>query len=80
MPWNFPFWQVLRFAVAALFAGNAAVLKHSPNVTGCALAIERLFVEAGAPTGLFRTIVLAEELVPSCPRHHRRPAGSPPSR
>ena len=49
MPWNFPFWQVLRFACAALVAGNAAVLKHSPNVTGCALAIERLFADAGAP-------------------------------
>jgi succinate-semialdehyde dehydrogenase/glutarate-semialdehyde dehydrogenase len=64
MPWNYPFWQVLRFAGAALSAGNAAVLKHSPNVTGCALAIERLFVDAGAPDGLFRTIVLAEEVVP----------------
>jgi len=64
MPWNFPFWQVLRFAGAALSAGNAAVLKHSPNVTGCALAIERLFADAGAPAGLFRTIVLAEEDVP----------------
>ena len=64
MPWNYPFWQVLRFAGAALSAGNAAVLKHSPNVTGCALAIERLFADAGAPDGLFRTIVLAEEVVP----------------
>ena len=49
MPWNFPFWQVLRFACAALVAGNAGVLKHSPNVTGCALAIEALFADAGAP-------------------------------
>ncbi len=64
MPWNFPFWQVIRFAGAALSAGNAAVLKHSPNVTGCALAIERLLLDAGAPTGLFRTVVLAEEVVP----------------
>ncbi|HEY3014056.1 MAG TPA: aldehyde dehydrogenase family protein [Nocardioides sp.] len=60
MPWNFPFWQVLRFACAAFAAGNAAVLKHSPNVTGCALAIERLFLDAGAPDGLFRTLVVAE--------------------
>jgi len=64
MPWNFPFWQVLRFACAALAAGNAAVLKHSPNVTGCALAIEQLFVDAGAPTGLFRSLVVAEQDVP----------------
>ena len=47
MPWNFPFWQVLRFACAALAAGNAALLKHSPDVTGCALAIEELFADAG---------------------------------
>ena len=53
MPWNFPFWQVLRFACAALSAGNAGVLKHSPNVTGCALAMEQLFADAGAPDGLF---------------------------
>ena len=51
MPWNYPFWQVLRFACAALVAGNAGVLKHSPNVTGCALAIEELFADAGAPAG-----------------------------
>jgi succinate-semialdehyde dehydrogenase / glutarate-semialdehyde dehydrogenase len=61
MPWNYPFWQVLRFASAALVAGNAGVLKHSPNVTGCALAIERVFADAGAPTGLFTTLVLADE-------------------
>jgi succinate-semialdehyde dehydrogenase / glutarate-semialdehyde dehydrogenase len=48
MPWNFPFWQVLRFACASLVAGNAALLKHSPDVTGSALAIEELFADAGA--------------------------------
>jgi succinate-semialdehyde dehydrogenase/glutarate-semialdehyde dehydrogenase len=61
MPWNFPFWQVLRFACAALAAGNAALLKHSPDVTGCALAIEELFTDAGAPHGLFRSLVVAAE-------------------
>ena len=64
MPWNFPFWQVLRFASAALAAGNAAVLKHSPDVTGTALAIEQLFADAGAPLGLFRSLVLTEAQVP----------------
>ncbi|MBB6628193.1 NAD-dependent succinate-semialdehyde dehydrogenase [Nocardioides sp. KIGAM211] len=64
MPWNYPFWQVLRFACAALVAGNAGVLKHSPNVTGCALAIETLFAEAGAPAGLFTTVVLADDQLP----------------
>jgi succinate-semialdehyde dehydrogenase/glutarate-semialdehyde dehydrogenase len=60
MPWNYPFWQVLRFACAALVAGNAGVLKHSPNVTGSALAIARLFEDAGAPAGLFGVVVLAD--------------------
>ena len=58
MPWNYPFWQVLRFASAALVAGNAGVLKHSPNVTGCALAIEEVLHEAGVPRNLFRTLLL----------------------
>lgn len=62
MPWNFPFWQVLRFACAAIAAGNSAVLKHAPNVTGCALAIERLFADA---PGLFRAVVVAEADVPA---------------
>jgi succinate-semialdehyde dehydrogenase/glutarate-semialdehyde dehydrogenase len=63
MPWNFPFWQVLRFACAALIAGNTAMLKHAPNVTGCALAIEALFTDAGLPEGVFNTVVIDESNV-----------------
>jgi len=58
MPWNFPFWQVLRFAVPAMMAGNAALLKHSPNVPESALEIEGIFREAGFPAGLFRTLLV----------------------
>ncbi len=68
MPWNFPFWQVLRFAAPTLLAGNTAILKHSPNVTGCALAIEQVFRDAGAPDDVFRSIVVAEADVPEVSR------------
>jgi succinate-semialdehyde dehydrogenase / glutarate-semialdehyde dehydrogenase len=63
MPWNFPFWQVTRFAAPALMAGNGGLLKHSPNVPGCALAFEAVLADAGFPDGLFHTLLVDEAAV-----------------
>ena len=63
MPWNFPFWQVIRFAAPALCAGNVGILKHASNVPQCALAIEELFTNAGAPPGVFQTLLIGSDRV-----------------
>ena len=69
MPWNFPFWQVFRFAAPGLMAGNAAVLKHASNVPGCALAIEQVFRKAGFPEHLFRTLLIGSKEVAAVIEH-----------
>lgn len=65
MPWNYPFWQVLRFAIPTVTAGNTVLLKHASNVTGCALAIQELFEQAGYPKGCFQTLLVDHKTIAS---------------
>ena len=69
MPWNFPFWQVFRFAIPALTAGNAVFLKHSENVTACALAIEEIFYDSSCPAGIFTALLMKREQTESVISH-----------
>jgi acyl-CoA reductase-like NAD-dependent aldehyde dehydrogenase len=71
MPWNFPYWQVFRAAVPALMAGNAMLLKHAENTTRCGLEIARVFSDAGAPEGLFQTLVIDHERADALMRDDR---------
>ena len=69
MPWNFPFWQVFRFAAPAIMAGNTCLLKHASNVPGCAMDIEKVFKNTGFPKGIFSTLLIGAKDVGSVINH-----------
>jgi len=71
MPWNYPFWQVFRFVAPALMAGNTVVLKHAPNVPGCAQALERLLLDSGLPEGCFQSLFLTNAQAGAAIRNRR---------
>lgn len=71
MPWNFPFWQVFRFAAPALMAGNTVLLKHASNVFGCALHLEKIFENAGFPSGCFTTLLIGSSEVEPVLKHEK---------
>jgi succinate-semialdehyde dehydrogenase/glutarate-semialdehyde dehydrogenase len=71
MPWNFPLWQVIRFAAPALMAGNVGLLKHASNVPQCALFLERLFERAGFPDGAFQTLLIGSDVIEGVLRDER---------
>lgn len=69
MPWNFPYWQVFRFAIPAIIAGNCVVVKHASNVAGCAQLIEELFTEAGFPKGVYQNLLISGDQVKAIIEH-----------
>ncbi len=71
MPWNFPYWQVFRFAIPNILAGNTGILKHASNVSGCAPAIEKIFTESNFPAGTFQSLLISSKDIEPVIADHR---------